>query len=195
MSNQQATRTSLALLAVALLAVPATADCGDDPSNLFNAANCDFDSDIAGWTVSGTGATASWSMADGDPEPGSIQGVVGSGGVFNLTSACAQVSGSTLYGMGARLRGISGVGLCFWTFSEYSTSNCSGSPTVLASTSGIPGSTWFNAHLDATTDASSLSVSAVLGCDGQNGATARFDNLYLGQGLTIPVELTAFSVE
>ena len=194
------------LLPAALVAVLAFAnptfgqDCSDDPNNLLNDRNCGFSNGVAGWN-SIVGAI-SQNGGDGQPVVGSLQGVSQldpNGNLMLLTigTPCVNVSPSTSYGCGGRFKRQNGnVSFCQVTVAEYGGANCGGSPSRTTSSGGeFAGTNWDTDSESLTTGPSTASVSITVSCRATGNFTALVDNLYFGEGLTLPVELQSFSVE
>ncbi|MEZ5331337.1 MAG: hypothetical protein R2991_04640 [Thermoanaerobaculia bacterium] len=182
------------LAALTLAAAPAAAfDCGDDPANLMSGVNCDFDTDVAGWTV--LLGTVAHEALDGEPELGSMSTVAAP--VAAAESTCFAALPSTPYGFGVRARLIAGeIGLCELNVFESAGGACL-TPSFVGTTSfsGLaPG--WQSLGGDLATDASTGSLFVRAECTGVGGPlTVLFDNFYLGENLEIPVEVLDFTVE
>lgn len=193
----------LALILGTGLAGSAAADCGDDPSNLLQGANCDFDTDIAGWGSNGiTSHDASRSTPDDGADPGTGSLQLTAGELFTVVgtpSSCFEAGGMAgqMLNFGGWFFLQSGSEFsCSLTLSDYGTnSSCEGpiaSTVSLVATPVLETWTLSPGSHSVSTDPAFLRLS--FSCD---GSLMEFnaDNFFISPTSTVPVELQSFEVD
>lgn len=197
METRTFARAFFTAAALALFAVPAPAsayDCSDDVSNLLNDSNCGFDSNLTGWILNLPQDSFVHVPGDGDPE-------LGCGEIdlltnpWRLSSACVPVTGSETYDYGARFRQETpSTVFCSVELHRFSDAACTTSIVSNGSGSFTPSATWTNRSHSSTVESGAQSARLVLVCSSFGSPVVRFDNGYIGQGISAPVELPSFSV-
>ena len=190
----------LAGLAAALFAPrPAAADC-PGAANILT--NCGFAADLSGWSTSGSGTfgTFAHDATDGSTSPaGSLEGTMGDGGAgsgFLEFFQCVVSPAAATYNFGINMRVVSGsapTGGCNVVMNSYTNASCTAGQSFLSFVNLAPNGSW---QLALKTGVSISSVAAVdlnVTCFGTGGVgtVLRFDNAFLGVGLT-PVTLQRF---
>ena len=185
------------LLLLLALAQSSLADCGDDPANLYRFENCDFDASTAGWTGSSISRGAT-SFPAGSPA-GNLTNF--GSGVITATGPCIATAAEGLsYNFGAHFRVTGGTGgtvhSCRIVLTTYSQANCTGTSTIFEpADTNVP--VWTHSADTALIPAGTLSVNLGTSCESTPATnfSVAMDNFYIGEGITVPVELKAFEVD
>lgn len=193
---------TVGLVVLLLIVGSVHADCGDDMANLIRNNNCDFDSEMllvnsANWT-NVTGLPA---IGDPNADSGLVQ-LAGAGGMATASNSCVDVSGTgNMVGFGGRVLvnvGSAALLSCTLRLSQFPMGSCAGMATQAEiMTMGLSAAMWTN--LDGTTafPMTTQSLQIELECTNNDAGSVdlAIDNFYVGEGITVPVELETFSVD
>ncbi len=205
----------LFILALLLCTTSAFSNCDNDPDNLFQSANCDFDANVTGWTVNGTGVFNSddynGSGTSGSiqvdsivPAPGAPIDTAGANQCFNVSTD------TTIKTAGAWFRSNSAADFdCRNQVQFYEGTNCNLSNQGMcdsAYTQLSAGSNWTNLSCNSPLLSGSVqSIRVTLTC--ANGSihggpsstqvpfSVKMDNVYVVPENQMPVELMKFSID
>ena len=186
-----AIRAWLAGLAVVLMTSPsaALADCASDATNLLAAHDCGFAKGIAGWQAN-EGARVTHAAKDGDPQPGSIEGVAPNGSLM-IEGPCVAAKPGAVYRFGASVRRVEGsTYVCGPQVYHFADAACAEPLGPLAAMSDLVETGWRafdparrpesgpDQNL-ATTGAETRGLRMILACSGEAGFAVRFDDVSL----------------
>jgi len=168
-------------------------DCGDDPNNLLQTSNCDFDANILSWAQT-PAATASFDAGQGSPNPGSYR-MAGTTSA-SAASACFPAPGAGTLGYGAHVKANSPDATlqCTVTLAAFVDPGCS-TPGGSANTSATPTAAFTVLASSSPIAPGTGSYRLTLSCTATAVIDVSWDNAFAGVGLTTPVELLELSIE
>ena len=185
-----------AALAVVAMAPGVDAQVCLDGGNLTT--NCGFVSDESGWTLV-LGTSFSQVPIIGNQGPGSGEGVaedIGMGFGFEFMQCVSGVAGDTGYGFGLAITATVGpISTCSIQATEYDDGACGTSLASNSESINTFSSGWNDLKGTFTSHTDTSSVLIQINCWNDSGFTVGVDDIYLGPGLDLPVDLSGFTVE
>jgi hypothetical protein len=173
--------------------------CETIPGNLVGALNCGFTDGVNHWTFSS--AMGSWTAEPSTGYPtapsGSAEATDPGSYAFTISSECIAVSAATEHTLGLYSRTPGGATIsCAGRIAEYTTSDCTGSPSVSPDAAFSPAlNLWTPWSVVWTTGAATQSAIGTIECTADASFTVLFDNGGLVEGSVLPVTLQRFTVD
>lgn len=173
-------RVLMAFVAVGLFAPGmARASCATEAGNVLAKHNCDFATDIAGWTTDPPAAVRH-DAKQGDTAPGALLADGGPQGSVTVVGPCVKAKPSTRYAYAAHLRTSKGNAyFCGVQLFAIAADSCAGERSPLAAEGAPPNADWRIVSAEARTGEEVGFVEVRLVCSGEPEFEVWWDDVYL----------------